>query len=61
MPITIEEFVKAIRKAYDEMFGEYMPCPWCTGHIGYKNEYHDDFCIWLRIVKDYQGDYEHPV
>ena len=46
---TRDELIKALHKAYDAMYSEYMACPWCTGHIGHENETHDEDCIWLSI------------
>ncbi|HLE80090.1 MAG TPA: hypothetical protein VJA25_02225 [Dehalococcoidia bacterium] len=47
--MTNEELIFALHKAYDAMFFEYMDCPWCWGHIGYRREYHTEGCIWLKI------------
>ena len=48
---TYEELVEAIKDAYRECSIEYMSCPWCSGHIGYKNTKHDKWCITKRIMK----------
>ena len=47
---TRAELLHALARAYDAMRGEYMSCPWCTGHIGDDARPHDEFCIWPKLA-----------
>ena len=38
-----------LKEAYEACYSEYMGCPWCIGHIGHDNEWHDEFCDWVKL------------
>jgi hypothetical protein len=50
--MTREELLKLIEQVYEAMFSEYMYCPFCSGHIGYKDEGHDDYCQLYKALKE---------
>lgn len=51
-----DDLVKMVKQAYNACYSEYMNCPWCSGHIGYENEYHDDSCKWKDVEKEHPED-----
>ena len=40
--------VAMVLRAYEACHGEYMDCPWCSGHIGHDNEWHDEWCLFPK-------------
>ena len=56
----LEAAEKMVRDAHDACHSEYMGCPWCSGHVGYQNDHHDEFCPWPALAgKDAFGK-KHP-
>jgi len=49
--LTKQELLEMIRDAHDACYLEYMNCPWCSGNIGYRNEWHDELCKWDNRVR----------
>lgn len=37
---------RVVKEAHDACSSEYMNCPWCSGRVGYEDEWHDEGCIW---------------
>jgi hypothetical protein len=40
---------------FDACYSEYMSCPLCSGHIGWQDNRHDDFCPLLSMTPDYRA------
>lgn len=53
-----KELLKLIKDMYEAMYSENMHCPCCTGHIGYENENHDDYCRLYKALKE--ANHEFP-
>lgn len=50
--MTKEELFQLIEEMYSAMYSEYMSCPFCSGHIGYEHEGHDEYCMIYKTLKE---------
>lgn len=56
---TLEEVGNMVIAAHDACHSEYMGCPWCSGHIGEGDEWHDDYCRWPAFIDYWRENEQH--
>ncbi len=59
MDLTYDQLLEMVKRAHEECKSECMNCPWCIGHMSYSEEWHDQFCLWPKLVMKIEDKREH--
>lgn len=46
------QLLQMVVDAYEACRSESMCCPWCSGRVGYKEEWHDALCRWPAVAQE---------